>query len=376
MKKEKNGTQIKQIVIYILILYAIFTAVPAVVYGISKGFNQQLPPADSVSAATPAPEVSGADNTGEVSAPKVEESPLPDFLDGVVPQTLTTQGSSTAAVFRILDQSTGTVLTVSESEFLPAAIACELSPTAPEEALKAQAVAAYTFYSRQRSAAADETVDFTCDTAAWQIYTTREQLQARWGEEYETYYARVQAAAEAVAGQMLTENGAPICAAYFALSAGSTEAAVNVWGEDLPYLQTVASPGDTLAEGYRSTVTLSAAALQEKLTAAFGAQSPDFSLPKEQWLSNQQTSPAGYTTTIDCGGLTVSGSDFRTALSLSSAHFTYTYTAPNFTFSVSGRGHGVGMSQTGAMYMAEQGSDYAEILAYFYPGTVLETIGK
>lgn len=376
MKKEKNGTQIKQIVIYILILYAIFTAVPAVVYGISKGFNQQLSPADSVSAATPTPEVSGADNTGDVSAPKVEESPLPDFLDGVVPQTLTTQGSSTAAVFRILDQSTGTVLTVSESEFLPAAIACELSPTAPEEALKAQAVAAYTFYSRQRSAAADETVDFTCDTAAWQIYTTREQLQARWGEEYETYYARVQAAAEAVAGQMLTENGAPICAAYFALSAGSTEAAVNVWGEDLPYLQTVASPGDTLAEGYRSTVTLSAAALQEKLTAAFGAQSPDFSLPKEQWLSNQQTSPAGYTTTIDCGGLTVSGSDFRTALSLSSAHFTYTYTAPNFTFSVSGRGHGVGMSQTGAMYMAEQGSDYAEILAYFYPGTVLETIGK
>jgi stage II sporulation protein D (peptidoglycan lytic transglycosylase) len=41
----------------------------------------------------------------------------------------------------------------------------------------------------------------------------------------------------------------------------------------------------------------------------------------------------------------------------------------------SGYGHGVGMSQWGAQAMAERGADYREILAAFYPGTMLERRG-
>ena len=36
-----------------------------------------------------------------------------------------------------------------------------------------------------------------------------------------------------------------------------------------------------------------------------------------------------------------------------------------------GYGHGVGMSQHGANLMAAQGSDYTQILAHYYPGTLL-----
>lgn len=41
---------------------------------------------------------------------------------------------------------------------------------------------------------------------------------------------------------------------------------------------------------------------------------------------------------------------------------------------VSGRGfgHGVGLSQFGAMRMARAGYDFRAILAFYYPGTVLE----
>ena len=42
-----------------------------------------------------------------------------------------------------------------------------------------------------------------------------------------------------------------------------------------------------------------------------------------------------------------------------------------FTFTVTGFGHGVGMSQYGADKMARLGADYREILAHYYPGTVL-----
>lgn len=44
-----------------------------------------------------------------------------------------------------------------------------------------------------------------------------------------------------------------------------------------------------------------------------------------------------------------------------------------FVFKVYGYGHGVGMSQRGAMKMADNGSSYEEILSHYYPGTTLKT---
>ena len=38
------------------------------------------------------------------------------------------------------------------------------------------------------------------------------------------------------------------------------------------------------------------------------------------------------------------------------------------------KGHGVGMSQRGAQALAQQGADYREILAHYYPGTELTTL--
>lgn len=44
-----------------------------------------------------------------------------------------------------------------------------------------------------------------------------------------------------------------------------------------------------------------------------------------------------------------------------------------FVFKVYGYGHGVGMSQHGAMAMAENGSTYEKILTHYYPGTTVKT---
>lgn len=372
MKEKKDKQQIKQILIYILVLYAIFTAVPAFIYGISK--LQSKNPTSTVSqimqesSSYPS---NFADNDSTAAAPEATPTPLPGFLDGLTPQGLF--GNQTAAEdFRILDQATGQVLTVSPKEFLIAATACEMSPEAPAEALKAQAVAAYTFYTRERQISQLGNADFTCNTAQWLVYVSKSQMQSHWGEGFADYYAKLEAVVDAVAGQLLTEQEKPLCSTYFAISSGKTEASVNVWGEDLPYLQSVASPGDVFSDGYRSTVTLSENTLQEKLQAAFADKNMDFSLPKAQWFQRQETSTAGYTTSVLCCGISVSGRELRTALSLSSTCFTVSYTQPNFTFTVSGSGHGVGMSQAGAMFMAQQGSSYQDILSHYYPGSVLK----
>ena len=46
-----------------------------------------------------------------------------------------------------------------------------------------------------------------------------------------------------------------------------------------------------------------------------------------------------------------------------------------FTFTTRGYGHGAGLSQYGANAMAITGKTYAEILAYYYPGTALGAAG-
>lgn len=56
---------------------------------------------------------------------------------------------------------------------------------------------------------------------------------------------------------------------------------------------------------------------------------------------------------------------------LRSTAFTLAYEDGFFVFTVAGIGHGVGMSQYGAKLMAEEGTDYAAILAHDYPGTEL-----
>lgn len=48
-------------------------------------------------------------------------------------------------------------------------------------------------------------------------------------------------------------------------------------------------------------------------------------------------------------------------------------TSGKFVFKVYGYGHGVGMSQSGAIAMAKDGSTYKQILSHYYPGTTLKT---
>lgn len=45
--------------------------------------------------------------------------------------------------------------------------------------------------------------------------------------------------------------------------------------------------------------------------------------------------------------------------------------APSIIFDGGGWGHGVGMSQTGAVGMAEKKATYREILAHYYQGTTV-----
>jgi stage II sporulation protein D len=280
--------------------------------------------------------------------------------------------------FRIKDTSTGKILTVDDRTFLCGAVAAEMSPLAPAEALKAQAVASYTYYSRLRESqrkspsSASGGADFTADPQNWNIYVTKEEMQKRWGSNYGKYYGTLSTVAGAVSGQVLKYSGQLIDATYFAISSGNTEDAEDVWGTKCAYLVSVASPCDAFAGGYRTTVSYSEAEMKTRIRNA--APKADLSGPASGWVGKTERSGAGGVKTIVLGGQTVTGGKARSAFALRSSNFTVSYANGQFTFSVLGYGHGVGMSQTGAEAMARQGSGYKQILAWYYPSSTLTSL--
>ena len=294
------------------------------------------------------------------------------------PQSAASQESTrTSAVFKILDEPTGEVLTVDDKEFLYGAVATEMSPESPIEALKAHAVSAYTYYSRLRTQQKEKPdaslkgADFSADISGWKLYTTKAEMQKRWGGKFDTYYQTLEKVADAVYGQTLQEDGQLICATYYAISSGNTEAAKDIWGGDYSYLVPVASPGDLYASGYSTTVALAPQQVQQASQKQWGIS---LNGDPSKWFGKAERTSSGSVKNQTLGGKTVKGGEVRTAFGLRSANYTVTYANDKFTFSVKGYGHGVGMSQAGAEYMARHGSDYKQILEWYYPGAKLVSV--
>jgi len=271
--------------------------------------------------------------------------------------------------FLIQDASTGQVLELSRREYLIGAVAAEMPVSWPDEALKAQAVAAHSYALYCRDHAAPDSIGWlTADPARRQSCLTDPVLRSYWGTAYETNYARLSALVDEVEHTVLLCDGAPACASYFAISNGRTEASENVWGTALPYLVSVDSSTDLAADHYEYALTLSAQQTAQQL-AALGLTA-DLAAP-EQWFGTPEYTAAGYVAALPVCGQRITGTALRQALGLRSTCFTVRYESGAFCFTTKGYGHGVGLSQWGAKALAEQGQNFADILAHYYPGTSL-----
>ena len=273
----------------------------------------------------------------------------------------------------IWDSGSQQLLTVPVRDYLIGAVASEMPPDWPDEALKAQAIAAHSYALYQLEAAGEEAGlrgCFSADPARRQGFMTDEVLRSYWGTAYEENYQRISALVDTVLDTVLTYEGRPAAACYHAASCGTTEASQNVWTEALPYLQGVDSPLDLTAPDYEKAVTYTTQQMYDALVLS-GLTQPDQADP-EGWFGASDTTPAGYIRTIQTAGTALTGPQVRQMLGLRSACFSISYADDVFTVTTKGYGHGVGLSQYGACAMAHTGSSCAEILQHYYPGTALE----
>lgn len=247
--------------------------------------------------------------------------------------------------------------TLDAKEAVARMIEAEMDSSFNEEAIKAQAVATYTYLKYRNT--------------NWKI--TGVTLADEYSDE-------VYNAVRSVFGEYLSFGNTPAFTPFFRLSAGRTTAADAVFGQNLPYLRTVECATDKTQEGYETVLIFSA----EDMRAILTAYDANLKLDEDpgKWIEiirhdGAVNTGVGYVETISVGGKEISGIEFVETVmagkNLPSHCFEITYNAEmnEFTLSIYGVGCGVGMSQLGADKMAATGSSYAEILSKFYAGTQL-----
>lgn len=278
--------------------------------------------------------------------------------------------ASSDGVINVLRVSSGKVTAVNERDYIIGSVACEISPLSEKEAIKAQAVACYTYakYKKENNSNTDGS-DISDSSETCQGYMDNSELKKKWGGNYKTYYNKISACVDEVLGEYMTYKGKTIIAPYHAISPGKTEDASVIWGKSLGYLKSVSAPGDTLCGEYDSVVSLSKEEFKKR---AEKLGSVNLSGNYSDWVGKSKTSSVGYVEEISIGGESFDGNQVRTAFSLRSPYFTVSHEDGNMVFHVKGYGHGLGMSQNSADYMARQGKTYDEILRHFYSGIKIE----
>lgn len=269
----------------------------------------------------------------------------------------------------------GTVMQLPMDEYLGGVLLAEMPASFPLEAQKAQAVVARTYALRQRVLGGKhENADLCTDPSCCQAWIRYEDYAEKEGAE--TAKAAAKQASQAVHetdGLALFYEGALIDATYFSSSGGRTEAAVEVWGSDVPYLQSVDSPGEDGALHDGEVKSFSAQELQSLLLAI--RPEAQLSGAPEDWFGPATETEGGGVDEIEIGGVFFSGLELRSLLGLRSTVFSVSVESDTVSFTTHGNGHRVGMSQYGAKAMADSGSSCAEILAHYYPGTELASAG-
>lgn len=166
---------------------------------------------------------------------------------------------------KIKSAASGNVATASTKEYIIGCVAAEMPATYSTEALKAQAVCAYTNLVRLKKNPDSSLsgADISDDPGRHQGYYDTETQKEKWGDKYDEYRAKTEEAVTDVLGKTIVFNGEPIVAAYCAISPGRTESAENIWGGKIEYLVSVTSPGDKLSPDCIKEISLSADEVRE-----------------------------------------------------------------------------------------------------------------
>ncbi len=273
----------------------------------------------------------------------------------------------------LYDKATDCPIEVDYMDYLIGAAACEMPALYESEAIKAQMVAIHSYYlycMENKDFLEKDYITVNSKTMSGFAYTNK--LNEFWGMNYYDYYSKFKKCAAEVIDDVVTYKGKPALTTYYALSCGKTAPSKDIWNEEKEYLTSVDSSFDRTAENYLKIKEFKVNELYAILKSTFPFLQINENEP-ENWFGEIEYYKSGYAKYIPAGIDKIPGDQFRTALGLPSSCVMIFLEDDIFSIASKGYGHGVGMSQYGANQLSQQGKNYKEILAYYYPGTDITT---
>lgn len=240
--------------------------------------------------------------------------------------------------------------------YIASVLSYEMNPLWPKEALKAQAVAARTYFMNKVSYKPQSQYDIGNSTKH-QVYGG-----------YKKHINKALAASRATAGQVLVYDGKLADVFFHSSCGGISAAASEVWKNDLAYLRSKAQPYCDRSPAYSWQVSFSAGQLGAKLGLrnVQGVRILERSISRRVKLVEVRHS---------AGTTQYPANLFRQKLgntALKSTLFRISGSREAIVFKGRGYGHGVGLCQWGARYLATgYNRKYSEILSTYFPGTNL-----
>ncbi len=251
--------------------------------------------------------------------------------------------------------------------YVGSVVPAEMPPHWPAAALQSQSICART-YVLQRS-----------DPRRAYDLVPSELDQVYRGIEGESLNAT--AAVSATAGRVLRYNAAFAQIAYSSCCGGHTEAASDAWSSlPIPYLGGVVCTSCDDSPYFRWSTSLTLG----QLAQSFAAPLTGLGVLDDCRITARD--PSGRVRAFElltsAGSTVVQGSAFRRAVgvrtlrSLLIVGLQRSQDGTAMTIDGGGLGHGVGLCQWGAHGMAVAGAGAPAILAYYFPGTVVEDLDR
>lgn len=261
-------------------------------------------------------------------------------------------------------------------EYIMGVVASEVPASFAEEALKAQAIAARTFYMNRKNNPCKDAKNKgaeVCDTTNCQTYMNKKERMSKWSSsQAESNWNKIKKAVLDTKGQVLTYEGSVLeYPQFFATSSGKTEDAKDVFSIDVPYLKSEESKGEEIAPKYKTSLEIPINEFVNKINTKY----VNTNLKKgnlSSLIKIDSYTEAGNVKEIKIGNYIVKGTEFRTLFNLNSTNFKFDFKKDVVKINCIGYGHGVGMSQWGANIMAKSGSTYDEILKHYYNGVEIQ----
>ncbi|MGN0595430.1 MAG: SpoIID/LytB domain-containing protein [Hominimerdicola sp.] len=291
-------------------------------------------------------------NNFEVKFPETEL----EYYDNMnSPLGFTSVRSIADEYYTVNDIISGSQVTLNGHELICQIVYSEISDSWDNEAIKAQAVAAYSYIRFNDALGSIPTVGLK-----------------------QGYTSKIESCVNAVEGQVMTYNGKIINAVYSASTAGYSTTSLDVWGVSYPYLQVVKSQYDDQDPNWGLETKYTKEEVKDIIEKELGFELSD---DIQNWFKIESAYSGKYIKNVSIDGhssytnngntTSITGKTLCNLFDIKSNAIDISYKDGVFTFKSYGWGHGVGMSQWGACLYAKNGYTYDQILTHYYVGASL-----